>query len=84
MTLNILTKEDLLDFKKELISEIKKILNNNPVEQKQWLRSSEVRAILRISSSTLQSFRINNAITYTKVGGTFFYKYEDIEKMLNK
>lgn len=83
MALNILTKEDLNEFKNELIDEIKNLVNKNHSNQKQWLRSSEVRTILKISSGTLQNLRLNGTLRNSKIGGTYFYKYEDIEKLLN-
>jgi len=32
--------------------------------------------------STLQNLRINGKLKYTKVGGTIFYRWEDVEEML--
>lgn len=66
----IVTIGDLEDFKKTLLQEIKTLLqeyNGQPL--KQWLRSSEVRKMLGISSGTLQNFRVNRTLAYTKVGG---------------
>lgn len=82
MAVNILTKEDLLEFKDELIEEIKELLHIKTTEQKLWLRSSEVKALLKISSGTLQNLRINKSLTFSKIGGTFYYDYKDIEKLL--
>jgi hypothetical protein len=38
--------------------------------------------MLGISHGTLQNLRINRSLPYTKLGGIMFYKYEDIEKIL--
>ncbi len=43
-----------------------------------WLRSKEVRLMLGISDSTLQTMRINGAITSYKLGGTWFYREDEI------
>lgn len=83
MALEIITKEDLQEFKNELFQELRNLIPSQPSHQKQWLRSSEVRAILKISSSTLQNLRINGSLRCTKIGGTYFYKFDDIEKILN-
>ncbi|HAD97730.1 MAG TPA: DNA-binding protein [Cryomorphaceae bacterium] len=79
----IITKEDLDQFKLELISEFKEILsvNSNPAPKK-WLKSYEVREMLGISPGTLQNMRINGTLPYTKVGGLIFYDNDDIQKML--
>ena len=59
MAISIITKEDLQEFKIELLEAIKNLLQNNLSEQKLWLRTSEVKKLLNISSGTLQNLRIN-------------------------
>ena len=81
MSVEIITKEDLFHFKQELLSELKLILTP-PAPVKPWLRSYEVRKLLNISSGTLQTLRINGTLRYSKMGGTMFYKMEDIQKAL--
>ena len=61
MSAHIVTTEDLIHFKRELLEDIKAIVNNTPSEAKRWLRSPEVRQLLDISPGTLQNLRINNA-----------------------
>ncbi|AZI22507.1 DNA-binding protein [Chryseobacterium taklimakanense] len=80
MSVEIITKEDLKEFKKELLEDLQKIFNAETPEQKQWLKSAEVRKLLKISSGTLQTLRINGHLRYTKVGGTMYYSFQDIEK----
>lgn len=83
MSVNIVTKEDLMEFRNELIQELKEIFsNNNTTEQKLWLKSSEVKKLLHISSGTLQNLRINGTLSYSKIGGTLYYSYKDIQKLL--
>lgn len=85
MTLTILTKEDLQEFKMELLAEIKKMIKaEDNLIPKKWLKSKEVIKLLNISSGTLQNLRINGTLTYTKIGGTLYYDYADIDKLLNK
>lgn len=83
MAVEIITKEDLKNFKSELLSEIKRIIDRAP-EQKQWLKSTEVRQLLGISPGTLQHLRVIGTLPYTKIGGTMFYSYEDVKQMLEK
>ena len=82
MAVNIITQEDLQNFKKELIEEIKNLFHFKTTEQKLWLKSAEVKELLKISSGTLQTLRINGTLRYSKVGGTLYYNYQDIEKLL--
>ena len=82
MAISIITKEDLQQFKTELLEGIKELLHGKTTEQKLWLRTSEVKKLLNISSGTLQNLRINGTLSYSKIGGTLYYSYKDIEKLL--
>ncbi|AMP98674.1 Putative DNA-binding protein [Pedobacter cryoconitis] len=84
MQIEILTKEELLKFKTELIQEIKQAIKSEDVQPKQWLRSSEVRDLLKISSGTLQNLRIKGILRYEKVGGILYYAYTDIVQLLGE
>lgn len=82
MAVSIITKEDLQEFKTELLEEIKNLFQFRNTEQKLWLRSAEVKELLKISSGTLQNLRVNGTLRYSRVGGTLYYNYQDIEKLL--
>ena len=84
MAMEILTREDLNSFKIELFKELSNLLNRKPDNQKEWLRSADVRKMLSISNGTLQTLRINGTLPFTKIGGTIFYAYEDVTKVLNQ
>lgn len=84
MQIEILSKEELLKFKSELIQEIKQAIKTDDVLVKQWLRSSEVRTLLKISSGTLQNLRIKGILPYEKIGGIFYYAYSDIVQLLGE
>ena len=79
----VVTKRDLLNFGNLLLSEIK---NSKTTETptKQWLKSAEVREILKISPGTLQNLLINWTLKYKRIGGIIYYNYEGIVKMLEK
>jgi hypothetical protein len=78
----VVTKRDLLNFGNLLLNEIKS--SSQKEEVPQWLKSAEVRKLLKISPGTLQNLRINGTLKYKRIGGTLYYKYEDITKMLNQ
>ncbi len=85
MPAQIITTDDLREFKAELLEDIKKIIeekHNAPV--KRWLRSPEVQKILNISPASLQNLRINGTLPYTRMGGALYYDYEDIQKIFNE
>ncbi len=83
MNIDILTKEDLQEFKAELLEEIKKLIDSRRSEKKTWLRSTEVMELLKISTGTLKNLRVNGTLPYTRIGGTLYYNYKDIEKLLS-
>jgi hypothetical protein len=83
MSAQILTTDDLHEFKIELLEEIKQLLKEHGGEpSKKWLKSYEVRKILNISPGTLQNLRLNGTLPYTKIGGVMYYDYADIQEML--
>lgn len=82
MNLEIITKKDLEIFKDQIIQEINSSTQNHA--PKKWLRSAEVREMLGISPGTLQNYRINGTLPYTKLGSTIFYDYDLIIKILDE
>ncbi len=83
MPTSIITTDDLRDFKLELLDEIKKLLTKQSQGKlKKYLKSAEIRALLQISSSTLQTLRINGTIPYIKMGGIIFYDSDEIQQVM--
>jgi propanediol utilization protein len=82
MNLEVITKEDLKEFKNEMLSEIKQLMQPGQGQSKQWLKSVEVRKLLKISPGTLQNLRINGTLRFTRIGSIMYYKQEDINKLL--
>lgn len=77
------TKRDLLNFGNLLLHEFKS-LPSSQEQPAQWLKSAEVRKLLKISPGTLQNLRVKGTLNYKRVGGILFYKYDDILKMLER
>lgn len=82
MAIEVITREDLNEFRELLLSELNTLFNSKPQQQKQWLKSNEVRKLLNISPGTLQNLRINGTLSYTKIGSILYYPYQDIQKLL--
>ena len=82
MAIEVITREDLNEFRHLLLNDIKELLKTNVPSTKQWLKSKEVRKLLNISPGTLQTLRINKTLSYTKIGGILYYNNADIEKLL--
>jgi hypothetical protein len=82
MNLEIITKEDLREFKNEMLGEIKQLIQPGQGQSKKWLKSNEVRKLLNISPGTLQNLRINGTLSFTRIGSIMYYKLEDINRLL--
>lgn len=84
MAIEVITREDLNEFRTLLLSDLKELLNVNSQQTKQWLKSGEVRKLLNISPGTLQTLRINKTLSYTKIGSIIYYAQKDIDKILEE
>lgn len=85
MQVEFITKEDLEIFRTRLLKDIESLLSKDRSgDLKPWLRGSEVRKLLSISASSLQSLRISGRLRSSKVGGIHYYKYEDIQNMMDQ
>jgi len=84
MVVEVITCEDLNEFRSLLLNDLKEeIIQSKPQQTKQWLKSNEVQKLFNISPGTLQNLRINGTLTYTKIGGIIYYDNSNIDKLLN-
>lgn len=84
MGANIVTVEDLENFRQKLLGDLQNFVSSKNAASKKWMKSKEVRALLGISSGTLQTLRNNKTLPFTKIGGVMFYDAEDINRMIQK
>ena len=83
MKMDIITLEDLKQFKMDFLEEMKAVIGQGKQnETNAWLRSAAVRKMLNISPGTLQNLRVNGTLPFRKIGGTMFYSKAEIEKLL--
>ena len=83
MNLNIATKEDLIELRKEILEELKEIKQGGSNRDKKYLRSAEMRKMLNVSASTLQNMRINGTLPYIMAGSTILYDLDRVTEILN-
>jgi len=80
----LITVQDLLDFKGQLIQDIKKLLKEQGgLTGHQWLKAFEVKKMLRVSESKLQYLRDKGIIPFKKLGGVTYYNQEEIEALMS-
>jgi hypothetical protein len=79
----IITTEDLVAFKQEVLTEFEKLFKSYSTHtQRRWLKAHQVRKLLNISTGTLQTLKSSEVIPYTKMGGVHFFDYENIQRIL--
>jgi hypothetical protein len=49
-----------------------------------WLDNQDVCQILNVSLRTLQTYRSNRTLPYTKICYKMYYKPEDVQKLIDK
>lgn len=83
MAVEIVTKEDLELFRIQLLEEIKRLVKPE-VRRKRWLRSREVRRLLKISAGTLQNLRVNDTLHPVQLPNSriLYYDAEEVENLL--
>ena len=82
MALQVITSDDLFHFKNEILADIKSIFESyQTADKKKWVKSDELRKLLKVSPGTLQTLRINGTLKYTKLGGIIYYDYDHIQKI---
>lgn len=83
MKVELVTKEDLDNFRLVLLTDLVRIMKRTDPMQP-WLKSYEVRKLLKISAGTLQRLRAQGILPYSRIGGTFLYTYGDVKKLVDK
>ncbi|HMV08133.1 MAG TPA: helix-turn-helix domain-containing protein [Cyclobacteriaceae bacterium] len=79
------TIEDLQGLEERLLDKIKVLLDqiaNATTQKKKWLKSGEVKKLLGISNGTLFTLRLNGKLSPNKIGGTLYFSYDEIAKLM--
>ncbi|PST83086.1 DNA-binding protein [Pedobacter yulinensis] len=79
----LITLGDLIEFKEALLKDIAGLMQQRVAEPaKRWLKSDEVRKMLRLSAGKLQYLRDKGIIPFTKLGGITYYDYQEIMQLM--
>ncbi|WP_237390800.1 helix-turn-helix domain-containing protein [Chryseobacterium sp. KMC2] len=89
MEISLLTKEDLQEFKIQLLLDIERIFDEKLHSVRstpknidpEWIRSKSVRAFMNISPATLQNLRVTGKVKFKKVLGSYYYNLDDLKKL---
>jgi excisionase family DNA binding protein len=83
MELEVITKEDLTQFKHDLLNELKELLGSKPATELKWLKSYQVCELMGISRGTLHNMTTNGTLQATKLGRLMFYSTDDINRLMS-
>ncbi len=64
--------------------QIEKIGNRRPRLEDEYIDSSEVCRLLQISRKTLERYRENDMIPYTKIKKRIYYRFRDIDAFMER
>lgn len=85
MSAEVITKEDLQNFRIQLLNDIKRVIHSiQPEEKPEWVKSGEVRKILHVSPNTLQNLRINGQLHPKKISGSWYYSLPEIKALFKQ
>jgi hypothetical protein len=82
MNVELITKSDLFQLKDDILNELRSLVTVKNCEN-EWLKTSEVRLLLKCSNGTLQNLRIQGKLKYKKVNGTVYYNRAEVMKLFN-
>ncbi len=85
---NIATKDELdLLLTEKLEKYYQKIvdaLQGANLSQRKWLKASELKKLLPLSDYRIAEMRIRGLLDFQKIGGTYYYTIDSINRLLNK
>lgn len=84
--MEMLTKGDLEEFRIRLLSDLKKIVEemqqfDHSVE---WLKSGDLRKMLKVSDGTLQNLRIRGRLKPVRIEGTWYYNKSEVMDLFKR
>jgi len=83
--IDLVTKEDLVAVKSEIIDALQKLLGiHEEKPKKEFLKGSEVKTMFGISENTLVKWRCILGLPYSRIGGQLYYSISDIRKFIDE
>ncbi|MFD0998157.1 helix-turn-helix domain-containing protein [Ohtaekwangia kribbensis] len=80
-----LTRDDLKQFRTELIRDLKNaMIEMHTLPKRKWMRSHEVRRMLGVCPATLQNLRDSGELPFSLLGRVMFYDADDSNNRLEQ
>lgn len=80
MGVEIVTKEDLEEFRIKLLKDLENVVASS--QPKKWVKTQDVMEILGMSEVTLQTLRNKGIIPYRKLGGICYYNVDELHEAM--
>lgn len=86
MGAEVVTKDDLQELRIQLLDDMKRMFATvqKTGDAPEWMRSIEVRRLLKVSPGTLQNLRIAGKLHPKKIGGSWYYSRSEINGLFGK
>ncbi|MBU2554190.1 MAG: helix-turn-helix domain-containing protein [Bacteroidetes bacterium] len=81
--MELATLADLEQWKNEIVREVTNLIKGEIPQPEKWVKSGRAKEILGCSPGTLQNYRQNGILEFSKVGGTLYYSMESIKNTLD-
>jgi hypothetical protein len=89
MSLEMISKEDLVEFRIQLLNDFKEIIRQERLAghstgHKNGYKTKHVKAMLQCCTNTLNNLRVKRKIRTKKIGGSIYYNPDDIRRILEE
>lgn len=78
--LDMLLTEKLEKYSQKIID----ALHGANLSQRKWLKAAELKKMLPLSDYRITEMRNGGLLDFQKIGGTYYYTVESIQKLLNQ
>jgi hypothetical protein len=78
--LDLLLTEKLEKYYQKIFNE----LQGANLAQRKWLKAAELKKLLPLSDYRIAEMRIRGLLDFQKIGGTYYYTIDSINRLLNK
>ena len=78
--LDMLLTEKLEKYSQKIID----ALQGANLSQRKWLKAAELKKLLPLSDYRIAEMRNRGLLDHQKIGGTYYYTVESIQKLLNE
>lgn len=82
MKVDLITQQDMEALHVKVDKLINLLEKHSVPQPSEWIKSFEVKKLLRCSDSTLCNHRRTGVLKYSKVGGVYYYRNEDVQKLI--